>query len=304
MGGGPSDAPCFPGRPPAAAPSIGPFADPFFLETMWRRTARPGQRPVVLADDRGSAVLVEEADRLSLVGHEDLVDYRSPRGDASGPLADFLREKGGGRRMRFDSLPREAARVFTAALEQAGAEYSVREHAAAAVMRLPGSYEDHLAGLGKKERHETRRKLRRFEAGLGAPRLVAHHRPGPHLDRFFALHRMADGPKGSFMTPAMEALFADLLTGEGWRLDALCGEDGEMAAASFGYADRQGYYLYNSSYDPRLRGESPGAVLLTLLVKRAIEEGREVFDFLKGGETYKYRMGAQARPLFLIEGSA
>ena len=304
MGDGPSDAPCFPGRPEAAAPAIGPFADPFFLETMWRRTARPGQRPVVLADERGSAVLVEEADRLSLVGHEDLVDYRSPRGDASGPLADFLREKGSGRRMRFDSLPREAARVFTTALERAGAEYSIREHAAAAVMRLPGSYEDYLAGLGKKERHETRRKLRRFEAGLGAPRLTAHHRPGPHLDRFFALHRMADGPKGSFMTPAMEALFADLLAGEGWRLDVLCGEDGEMAAASFGYADRQGYYLYNSSYDPRLRGESPGAALLTLLVKRAIEEGREVFDFLKGGEPYKYRMGAQARPLFLIEGSA
>lgn len=303
MGGGRSDAPGFPDAPPAAAPFIGPFADPFFLETIWERTALPGQRLVVLADGRGGLSLVEETGAASLVGHEDLVDYRSPRGEVAGLLADYLRGPGRGRRIRFDSLPREAALVLAAALEEAGVVHAVSPHTTAAVMRLPDSYEDYLYDLGKKQRHETRRKLRRFRDGLGTPSLTTHHRPGPHLERFFELHRMADGAKGSFMTPRMQALFTDLLTGEGWRLDALSGEDGEMAAASFGYADRQGYYLYNSSYNPQLRDESPGAALLALLVERAIGEGRTVFDFLKGDETYKYRMGARARPLYLIEGA-
>ena len=303
MGGGLPDAPGFPDAPPPAAPFIGPFADPFFLATIWERTARPGQRLVVLADEGGGMSLVEEAETASLVGHEDLVDYRSPRGDVASLLADYLRGTGRGRRIRFDSLPREAALVLTAALDAAGVDHSVSPHATAAVMRLPGSYEDYMNDLGKKQRHETRRKLRRFRDGLGTPRLTTHHRPGPHLERFFELHRMADGDKGSFMTPRMQALFTDLLAGEGWRLDALSGEDGEMAAASFGYADPQGYYLYNSSYNPQLRGESPGVALLALLVERAIGEGRTVFDFLKGDETYKYRMGARARPLYLIEGA-
>lgn len=304
MDGGPPDAPDFPDAPPPAAPFIGPFADPFFLETIWRRTARPGQRLTVLADDRGGVGLVEEEGTLSLVGHEDLVDYRSPRGDVAGLLADYLRGPGRGRRIRFDSLPREAVPAFQAALDRAGAAHDVSPHSAAAVMRLPDSYEGYLTDLGKKQRHETRRKLRRFRDGLGAPRLTVHHLPGPHLERFFELHRMADGAKGSFMTPRMRDLFTDLLAGEGWRLDALSGEDGEMAAAAFAYADRDGYYLYNSSYNPQLRAESPGAALLTLLVERAIGEGRAVFDFLKGDETYKYRMGARPRPLYLIEGAA
>jgi CelD/BcsL family acetyltransferase involved in cellulose biosynthesis len=33
------------------------------------------------------------------------------------------------------------------------------------------------------------------------------------------------------------------------------------------------------------------------------ESGRSRFDFLKGTEDYKRRLGAEPRPLFLVEGS-
>lgn len=289
---------------PPAAPRVGPFATRSFLEAVWRRTARPGQSPLVLADGRGEAVLMEEGGRLELMGHEDLVDYRSPSGDASALLESLFLRLPPGRRFRFDSLPARAAGVFTAALDRAGVSYESAPHSSTAVLELPAAFDDYLKNIGKKERHETRRKQRRFEAALGPPRLVSHREAGPALDRFFALHRRSKGRKGSFMTDRMEGFFADLLAGGGWRLDALYGGGGQMAAAVLGYADESGYYLYNSAYDPDLRHASPGVVLLARLIRRAVDEGLEVFDFLKGEEAYKLRMGARLRPLYLVEGAA
>ena len=256
----------------------------------------------VLADERGEVALVEDSDGLGLPGHEDLVDYRSPVGDTVHLLAECFGQLGRGRRLRFDSLPATAAAVFTAALDRAGIPHRTVPHTTTAVVDLPGSFDDYLMSIRKKERHETRRKRRRFAAALGKPRVVTFPEAGPALEEFFRLHRRAEGSKGSFMTDRMAGMFGDLLGGEGWRLDALYGDDPRPAAAVIGYADRSGYYLYNSAYDPDLRGASPGVVLLSELIRSAIESGLEVFDFLKGDETYKFRLGARSRSLFVVEG--
>jgi len=42
-------------------------------------------------------------------------------------------------------------------------------------------------------------------------------------------------------------------------------------------------------------------VLLALLIEDAIMQGMAVFDFLKGDEVYKFRLGARRRPLYVIE---
>jgi CelD/BcsL family acetyltransferase involved in cellulose biosynthesis len=43
-------------------------------------------------------------------------------------------------------------------------------------------------------------------------------------------------------------------------------------------------------------------VLVDLLVRRALAERLHRFDFLKGEEPYKFRLGARPRPLFTVEG--
>ena len=35
-------------------------------------------------------------------------------------------------------------------------------------------------------------------------------------------------------------------------------------------------------------------------IEFAIEEGQAIFDFLKGDEAYKFRLGAEPRPLFQV----
>jgi len=285
------------------APRVGPFASRHFLDTVWRHTGQPDQVPLILADERGEAVLTEVAGRVSLLGHEDLVDYRSPVGEAIDLLVAEFRRSSAGREFRFDSLPIEAADVFAAALSQAGIDYRTAPHTTTAVLRLPDSFDEYLGMIGKKERHETRRKRRRFESSVGPVRLHRSTESGPAIEEFFRLHRMSPGSKGRFMTDRMAAMFSGLLAGEGWRLDALYGDGSKLAAAAIGYADGTGYYLYNSAFNPAFRHASPGVVLLSELIRSAIEAGLEVFDFLKGDETYKSRLGARRRALFVVEGS-
>ncbi|MBS1195573.1 MAG: family N-acetyltransferase, partial [Actinobacteria bacterium] len=85
-------------------------------------------------------------------------------------------------------------------------------------------------------------------------------------------------------------------------LDLLAGADGAPVAAALGFQDEEAYYLYNSAYDPAAAGASPGVVLVDLLVERAAEDALGRFDFLKGDEAYKLRLGGRPRPLFVVEG--
>ncbi len=135
---------------------------------------------------------------------------------------------------------------------------------------------------------------------LGAGRLERAH--GPEAVAIFAaMHRNAFGEKGGFMTPTMTAFFADLQLQAGGVVDLLFGTGPEPVAAAFGFEDDAAYYLYNSAYDPQAREASPGIVLVSTLVQRSIAAGHARLDFLKGDEPYKYRHGAEPRPLYGIE---
>ncbi len=286
------------------APGTGPFVGRELQRAWWEHRAPAGARPALVEGDAGLLPLVATADGYAFVGEPDLFDYHSPLGTGIPKLvAEFADSRPPGTRFRLDSLPWEAADLMRKGFAEVGSSVEIREHEAAAVIDLPESYDAYLAALGKKDRHEVRRKGRRFEAQLGPGRLVTTSEPHALAD-FIRLHRAAAGEKGSFMTGAMARFFGAALDVAGARLDVLELENGRVVAASLGFADDGGYYLYNSAYDPDAADASPGIVLLALLIERTIESGLQRFDFLKGEETYKYRLGAARRPLFVIEGTA
>lgn len=255
---------------------------------------------IVHRSDRGVAAVEVVDGEVWGVGPRDLVDYRSPVGPGgiellAGLLAD--------RAFHLDSLPREVAEPLAMAMDATGRSVDLVQVDSTAVLALPATFDDWLLSIGKKERHETRRKRRRYEDLVGDPRVVRFAGAQDRLEEFVALHRTSVGEKGSFMTTGMVAFFRDLMHLPGWGIDALVSEGGAIVAAGFGYHGDDGYYLYNSAFDPAYREASPGVVLIASLIEFAIEEGQVLLDFLKGDEPYKYRLGARERQLFTITGS-
>lgn len=285
------------------APAIGPFAQTGFLTAVATAGTRPAEL-LLRESETGMVAFQRSKSALTLAGDADLVDYRSPRGAGSHDL--IVAEVSAlepGELFDFDSLPAEARDVFCRALDEVGCVYTVGPHTTTAVLELPESFDDYLAALSKKERHEMRRKRRRYEASVGAQAFRREADVGPLFDQFVRFHRMSPGEKGDFMTPLMEDYFARLLQLPGWGIDSLVDPDGALVAAGFGYFDETGYYLYNSAYDPHHADVSPGVVLLGSLIELNIDRRSPVFDFLKGDEHYKYRLGAKPRQLYRIAGT-
>jgi hypothetical protein len=166
-------------------------------------------------------------------------------------------------------------------------------------------YEDFLGSLGKKERHEIRRKVRRAEA---AGEVTLHESPNPlgDLDAFIDLHQRRWGDDGLFPpTPGGNAsrLFVRRLFelfGSGpespIRLSFLT-VDGRRIASGIHFDDGERIYYYNAGVDPEARDLSPGVVMVARYVQRAIELGRRQLDFLRGDEPYKYEWGAVDEPI-------
>lgn len=285
---------------PAVAPAVGPFASREFLSAVWDCSPRGADLFIAESSDALAALSLADG-TLEMVGHRDLVDYRSPLGDG---VVELLRNVAtsvpSGTRIRFDSLPEEAAGPIASGLAMAGVDPEMESHTTAAVLTLPASFDDYLTSIGKKERHELRRKRRRYEASAGPVDVVSATGAGDAFDQFIECHRRSSGDKGSFMSSQMARFFGDLLALPGWQVDAMFGDRGQVAAAAFSFTDESGYYLYNSAYEPELSHLSPGQVLLGALIEQAIDRRLEVFDFLKGDEAYKHRLGSAKRPLYEI----
>ena len=280
------------------ASQVGPFPRRRYLETWWRQR---GVGDLLIAETTDSLLpLVLTDGVLEFAGEADLTDYHSPLGShGAEALANLIPDLESGSRISLDSLPDESANAVVAGLEHAGISCEVNQHEVAAVLRLPSSFDEYLLSIRKKERHELRRKRRRFENELGPA--TVERRTGPDAVALFArLHRLSAGDKGEFMDDAMEQFFLALHENAGGVIDVLVTGSGQVASAIFSFEDDAGFYLYNSAFEPELRNLSPGNVMLSHLIERAINSGAEVFDFLKGDETYKFRLGAEERPLYRV----
>lgn len=290
-------SPLFDSEP--VAPHVGPFPKTPWLD-VWRRHFPSGELAIVSSDDTLIPLILED-NTVTFAGHADVTDYHTPLGPhVVEVLGAWIQDLPGGTRLVFDSLPLEAATVVRTAIELASIELTEQVHEVAAVMTLGNSREDWLATLSKKQRHEVRRKRRRFEEHFGEP-VLSTIVGRDSVATFAAMHRKAFGDKGTFMTDGMEAFFADLHSHAGATMSALQTASGDIAAMAFGFFEPDGYYLYNSALEPMFAEGAPGVVLLDLLIEHVIDNGLRLFDFLKGDEVYKFRMGATARDLFVIE---
>jgi CelD/BcsL family acetyltransferase involved in cellulose biosynthesis len=287
------------------------FHTPRYLKLYWEEfgagrlelaLVRRGERDAAAAAfDLGDGV-------ATWLGGFDVTDYMGPVGDPrelAGSAHELMAALAGREewsRADLAGLPGEG-RWLPALAEgarQAGLDVEVRGDGVAPFLELPASYDAYLEALPGKLRHELRRKDRRLREVVPGVRLdeATPDTIVPDLDWFVDLHRSSGGEKGRFMVPGMEIFFrrlGDALLPDGtFRLSFLeAGGERLAGAAALRFRDR--FLLYNSAYDHRHAGLSPGIVLVSELIRSAIDEGCRTFDLLKGDVGYKYRFGARPR---------
>jgi CelD/BcsL family acetyltransferase involved in cellulose biosynthesis len=173
------------------------------------------------------------------------------------------------------------------------------------VVPLPAGVDmdGYLATLGKKERHEIRRKVRRAEA-VGDVRLTDSPDPLGDLEAFIELHQKRWGELGLFPdTPggAQSRVFArrlfELHGADGFLRLTFLTVGGRRIAAGVHFEAPDGYLYYNAGIDPDARDLSPGVLMVYAYVQRALAAGVRRLDLLRGDESYKYEWGAVDEPI-------
>lgn len=190
------------------------------------------------------------------------------------------------------------------AAQARGWQVAVAQQDVCPVITLPNSWDDYLAGLDKKQRHEIRRKIRKIEREAETRWYVIDSPDGltEAMDRFIRLHQQSTRDKEDFWSEDLIRFFQTVsaeIAQAGWLKLYFIELNGIEAAAMLCFDYSNEFLLYNSGYDPELFAQlSPGNVLTSYTIQEAIRLGRARYDFLRGDEVYKFRFGAEAEPVY------
>lgn len=283
-----------------------------FLRTWWldRSAKNPASRLVtakVVEDQRIVGLCAFELDggALSFAGGHDVVDYM-------GPVAHTGREKevaAALARWMFDEL--EWSRAWLAglvgndAMAQAITDEVVRLAPDAIIEpydsapRIDEAPQGYLAFLNSKRRADVLRKRNRLAELVGDLDLVdsTPETVCEALERLLAWKACASTATADFVAVYgrfMRTLASDLAAADAARVVELHA-GGRPVASAVVFRHRDTAYIYNMAYDMTLSVEgqaalAPGVVLVSMLIERSLQSGLR-FDFLKGAQDYKLRLG-------------
>jgi CelD/BcsL family acetyltransferase involved in cellulose biosynthesis len=290
------------------------FVLPAWLKVWWQEFGAGAKLYLSALRERetvvGIAPLLVNKETASFIGSVDVCDYLDfvvvpgKEEDFFAVLLNDLREKSIN---QLDLRPlRPDSTVLTHLVSIArdrGYEVLCHPEDVSLELDLPSTWDEYLAILTAKQRHEVRRKLRRLsEAGKVDYHFVEDSAAVNNaMDTFLKMFTESRTDKAAFLTAQMESFFrllADNMAEAGLLKLGILELDTVPTAMvmCFDYDDCM--YLYNSAYNPQYNSLSVGLLCKVLCIKESIQEGKKRFDFLKGDETYKYHLGGEEVPLY------
>jgi CelD/BcsL family acetyltransferase involved in cellulose biosynthesis len=300
------------------------FLTPAFQRVWWRHLGE-GEL-VLLSVEEGSELLgiaplfaVQDPERervLRIVGCvevSDYLDWVTPAGREEPVLEAILQFLAGANAPPWDVLDlcnihqgSPTLELLPQLAQARGWAVSTAFQEVCPVVALPDTWEAFLEALDGKDRRELRRKLRRAAGvdGLEWYFVGPEHDLDVEVEDFLDLMARSAPEKAAFLTPAMRAFFHELAhvtLAAGWlRLSFLKLRDQKLASYfNFVYGNR--VLSYNSGLDWQVAPKLAAGVVLTgHLIQNAIEEGREAYDFMRGDEEYKYRLGGQDDRIYQV----
>ena len=297
-----------------------PFLEYWYQKTWWQ-TLGGGEWPtdksqlqLIIARQDGQLLGVaplfysekaEDPPALRFIGQievSDYLDFLCPHSELQPfivGMLDFIKTEPGMLSRSLDlanfqddspSLP-----ILRELCEQKGVPYTSEVLQPSPYIPMKADWEDYLASISKKQRHEIRRKLRNADSHHETDWYIvnAEHDLQEEMHAFINMMRNDPG-KVAFLTPEMEVFLAQT-AGRALELGQLhlsfLTFDGQKAAAYLSFLAGNKLWVYNSAWDPTFSCCSPGWVLLAKVITWAIEQGLSEVDMMRGDEVYKYRFG-------------
>lgn len=171
-------------------------------------------------------------------------------------------------------------------------------------LAFPASYDELLAGKSPLFRANLRRRRRQLErlGALSVERVSDAGQLHERLAEGFALEQA--GWKGSAgtaiaqdaRTRAFYTELAERAAGRGSLALFFLRLDGRPIAFHYGLAEGGVYYVPKLAYDERLKGCSPGLVLLEEAIKDGIARGLHGYDFLGAEAEWKNKWSSSVDP--------
>lgn len=258
----------------------------------------------------GIAPLRSEGRRFTFLGDQDVCDFADfliAPGQELGffnGLLDYLMSTACNS-LKLFSVPEESLtlKFLPIVARERGYKVNVCISDVVPGMQLPDTWAQFLSSLSKKNRHELRRKFRRLETveevvwlELTRPDEVQFA-----MDDFLRLLRLSGQDKEEFLTPHRDRFFRQVayrFASKGFLKLFFLEIKGQKVAGVMCFDYGNSRFLYNSGYNPELGYYSVGLLLKAFSIQNAIESGLKYYDFLRGGEPYKYDLGGIDRRVF------
>lgn len=288
------------------------FLTPQWLKTWWRYFGQ-GQ-PLLLAVRRegqlvGVAPLMRAGNGLSLLGSPDVCDYsdivagREHQHEVCRAVLDYLQAREWDSLQLF-SLPQDSTVLgcLVPLARERSLRVNIEQEEVCPRLELPATIDGYFSLLGRKDRHELRRKMRRLAAEQPEYSTVTDgDGVDDHMRQFCQIFQESQERKSAFLTARMSDFFlgaARAMAGIGALRLMFMKIGGRTASAVLGFDYEDTFYLYNSGYDKSYSHLSVGLLLKARSIEESIRAGKRVYDFLRGNEAYKYDLGGMDRPVF------
>ena len=167
---------------------------------------------------------------------------------------------------------------------------------------LPDSFDEYLSNLTKKNRHEIRRKIRKFEKNFELKIINANHENVDKLLLEFIRLMKLNPEKKLFLNQdrvnfMSKIIKYSVLEGRGELNFIEINKD--LVSTSFAFKNNEKLFVYNSGFNNDYSEYSVGLINHVYNIKNKINIYSYI-DFLRGDEEYKYRIGCEDRNLITI----
>ena len=171
------------------------------------------------------------------------------------------------------------------------------------IIKLPNTFENYLLQLSKKNRHEIRRKIRKFENNLEFEIVETDsNNVEEHLIEFLRLMKL-NPEKRNFLNQSriefMSRVIKYAILSNTGNLTFIKIKN-EMVATSFEFKNNDKLFVYNSGYNDNFSEYSVGLLNHIYNIKNKVSKYKFI-DFLRGSEEYKYRIGCINQDLITIK---